>query len=74
MRVFTFFLPTDTFKKKIRTLSVLYSFGSKSSYICKNARECVKDNKTATRGGSVMYGVGMPTLYLFLIFVSESKI
>lgn len=51
MRVFTFFLKTDTFKKKLELCQFFhkeyfYSFGSKISYFCKSMCECVlfKDN------------------------------
>lgn len=51
MRVFTFFLKTDTFKKKLELCQFFhkeyfYSFGSKISYLCKSMCECVlfKDN------------------------------
>lgn len=75
MRVFTFFLPTDTFKKKLELCQFfhkeyLHSFGSKMSYICKTICECVlRQQRTATLDGFAIYGVGMPILYLFLIYV-----
>lgn len=80
MRVFTFFLPTDTFKKKLELCQFFHkeylnSFGSKMSYICKIIRECVQRlQRTATSDGLALYSVGMPILSLFLTYVSESKV
>lgn len=80
MRIFTFFLPTDTFKKKLELCQFFHkeylnSFGSKMSYICKITRECVQRlQRTATLDGLALYCVGMPILYLFLTYVSESKV
>lgn len=80
MGIFTFLLPTDTFKKKLELCQFfhkeyLYSFGSKISYLCRNRCECVqRQQRIATLDGFTIYSVGMPMLYLFLTHISESKI
>lgn len=79
MRIFTFLLPTDTFKKKLELCQFFHkgylgSFGSTISSLYRNLCECVqRQQRIATLDGFTIYGVGMPGLYLFLIHGSENK-